>query len=113
MPVSITFVRGKKGPGDRLPLVTAYGEPLPFDCILEILDSTFKAENSYYPISSGNLGAAMLMEAILEVYSGIPLDRVLAKFKLVRKTVVFDRTVSTKKPQSFEGSQNLKVADFI
>lgn len=96
MVVSITFVKGKKGPGDRLPLVTAYGEPLPFDCLLQILDSTFKAENSYYPISEGNLGAAMLMEAILEVYSGIPLERVLKKYRLERKTMIFDRTVSKK-----------------
>lgn len=110
MVVKITFVQGKKGPGDRLPLVTAYDEPLPFDCILRILDETFKAENSYYPISEGNLGGTMLLEAILEVYSGIPLDRVLAKFKLVRKTVVFDRTVSTKNTRSFEG---VKVADFL
>ena len=101
MPVSIEFVRGKKGPGDRLPLVTAYGEPLPFDCILEILDSTFKAENSYYPISSGNLGAAMLMEAILEVYSGIPLERVLKKYRLERKTVIFDKTIITKNLAGF------------
>ena len=101
MTVTITFVKGKKGPEDRLPLVSAYNEPLPFDCILEILDSTFKAENSYYPISSGNLGAAMLMEAILEVYSGIPLDRVLKKYRLERKTVIFDKTIITKNLAGF------------
>ena len=77
---------GKKGPEDRVIKIWAYGEILTFHDILYILDIIFKSEDSIYPINQGFQGKAMLMKAILEVYSGIPLEHVLKVYRLKRKT---------------------------
>jgi len=97
-------VRGRKGPYDKLVLVTCYGEPLSFSDLLFILKTYFESEDSYYPVSEGYQGKAMLLKAIIEVYSGIPLERVLKVYKLDRKTsktLIIDKTVaetSSEKP---------------
>jgi hypothetical protein len=75
-------------------LIYAYGEPLSFSDLLFILDFYFKSEESYYP-KPKYLGSTMLMTAILHIYSGIPLKRVLKDFKLTRKgkgTIIIERT---------------------
>ena len=84
--VLLKIVKGRKGPNDKLVLVYAYGEPLSFSELLTILKYYFESEDSYYPIFQGFQGKCMLMKAILEIYSGIPLERVLADYKLERKT---------------------------
>ena len=92
--VKLELVPGRKGPNDKLVLVTAYGEPLSFSDLLFILKHYFESENSYYPKERGFLGSTMLIEAILEVYSGIPLDSILKKFRLdrkIKKTVVIEK----------------------
>lgn len=90
-------VKGHKGPNDKLVLVTSYGEPLSFSDLLFILKTYFESEDSYYPIEEGFQGKAMLLKAIIDVYSGIPLERVLKAYKLDRKagkTLIIDRTVT-------------------
>lgn len=84
--VLLKVVKGRKGPNDKLVLVYAYGESLSFSELLTILKSYFESEDSYYPISDGFNGRCMLMKAILEVYSGIPLERVLKTYNLKEKT---------------------------
>ena len=92
--VKLELVPGRKGPNDKLILVTAYGEPLSFSDLLFILKHYFESENSYYPKEKGYLGSTMLLEAIVEVCQGIPLDSVLKKFKLdrkIKKTLVIEK----------------------
>ena len=84
--VLFQLVDGRKGPNDALVLVTAYGEPLSFHELLFILKHYFDSEHSYYPVSNGYLGKGMLLSAINCVAVGVPLDTVLKKFKLDRKT---------------------------
>jgi len=84
--VLFQLVDGRKGPNDVLVLVTAYGEPLSFHELLFILKHYFDSEHSYYPVSDGYLGKGMLLSAINCVAVGVPLDTVLKKFKLDRKT---------------------------
>ena len=84
--VLFQLVDGRKGPSDVLVLVTAYGEPLSFHELLFILKHYFDSEHSYYPVSNGYLGKGMLLSAINCVAVGVPLDTVLKKFKLDRKT---------------------------
>jgi hypothetical protein len=77
---------GRKGENDKLVKIWSYGEVLPFRDLLFILDCYFKSENDYYP-KPQFLGSTMLLEAIIEVYSGIPLEKILKRFKLNRKEV--------------------------
>ena len=77
--------KGRKGSGDRIIRVWAYGEIFTFRDILYMLDVFFKSENSIYPISEGYQGKCMLLKAILEVYSGIPLEKVLKRYGLKRE----------------------------
>jgi len=84
--VLFKLVDGHKGPNDVLVLVTAYSEPLSFHELFFILKHYFDSEHSYYPVSKGNLGKGMLLSAICCVACGVPLDTVLEKFKLDRKT---------------------------
>jgi len=84
--VLLKVVKGRKGPYDKVVLVYAYGEPLRFSELLFILKHYFESEDSYYPVSEGYQGKTMLMKAILEVYSGIPLEHVLKAYGLERKT---------------------------
>ena len=84
--VLFELVDGRKGEGDTLVLVTAYGEPLSFHELLFILKYYFNSEHSYYPVTNGYLGKGMLLSAINCVAVGVPLDTVLKRFKLDRKT---------------------------
>ena len=84
--VLFELVDGRKGEGDTLVLVIAYGEPLSFHELLFILKHYFDSEHSYYPVSNGYLGKGMLLSAINCVAVGVPLETVLRKFKLYRKT---------------------------
>jgi len=100
--VLLTLVDGKKGPGDTLVLVTAYGEPLSFAEWLFIGKCYLDSEASYYPIQKGFLGEAMLLHALDEISRGIPFDKVLERYKLKdsglkiidkRKARAFDKKV--------------------
>ena len=83
--VLFTLVDGKKGIGDTLVLVTAYDEPLTFSEWLFLGKCYLDSEARYYPIQSGYVGKAMLMNAFNEISHGIPFDRVLERYKLKRK----------------------------
>lgn len=84
--VLLKLVEGRKGPYDVVVLVTAYDEPLSFHELLFILKHYFDSEHSYYPVSEGYLGKGMLLSAINCVAVGVPLETVLRKFKLDRKS---------------------------
>jgi len=83
--VRFEVVRGRKGEGDKLVKVWANGEVLSFRDVLFLLKHYFESEDSYYPISQGFQGRCMLLKAILEVYSGIPLEKVVKDYQLDRK----------------------------
>jgi len=100
--VRLEVVPGRKGPNDELVRVYAYGEVLSFSDILFILDKYFRSEEGYYPKPRFE-GSTMLLKAIVEVYSRIPLATVLEKYGLGRKTkktlITEDlRTEKTAKP---------------
>ena len=84
--VKFEVVQGRKAVGDRLVRVWAYGEVLSFSDLLFLLKNYFDSEDSYYPIKNGFKGRAMLLMAIIEVYTGIPLSRVVKNYKLERKS---------------------------
>jgi hypothetical protein len=83
--VKFEVVKGQKGPNDKLVKVWAYGEVFTFEDILRFLKIIFESEDSVYPISEGYQGKAMLLKAIIDVYSGLPIERVLESYKLNRK----------------------------
>jgi len=83
--VQFEVVKGQKGPNDKLVKVWAYGEVFTFEDILRFLKIIFESEDSVYPISEGYQGKAMLLKAIIDVYSGLPIERVLESYKLNRK----------------------------
>lgn len=83
--VLLTLVDGKKGFGDILVLVTAYGEPLTFGEWLFLGKCYLDSEAMYYPIQKGYIGKAMLINALNEVSQGVPLEKVLDRYKLKRK----------------------------
>jgi hypothetical protein len=83
--VLLTLVNGKKGEGDILVLVTAYGEPLSFAEWLFIGKCYLDSEASYYPISQGFIGKAMLLNALNELSHGVDFNRVLERYGLGRK----------------------------
>lgn len=106
-------VKGRKGPNDKVVRVWAYGEVLSFNDLLFLLKHYFESEDSYYPVNEGFKGRAMLLMAIIEVYTGVPLSRVLKNYKLERKTnktIIIENfgneAISTSKPLE-------KVADFM
>jgi len=91
--VKLELVKGRKGPNDKLILVTAYGEPLSFSDLLFILKHYFESEESYYP-KPENQGSCYLMKAILEIYSGLPFNDVLKRYQLdrkMKKTLVIEK----------------------
>ena len=93
----ILIERGRKAEGDRVIRLTAYNEKLTLAEILQILDVIFRAEEECYPKPQYQ-GSCMLMKAILEIYSGIPLEKVLANYGLTRKsskTVVIEKLDSS------------------
>ncbi|MEM3873794.1 MAG: hypothetical protein QXU45_01475 [Candidatus Bathyarchaeia archaeon] len=83
--VKFEVVKGQKGPNDKIVRVWAYGEVFTFEDILRLLKIIFESEDSVYPISEGYQGKAMLLKAIIDVYSGLPIERVLEFYKLNRK----------------------------
>ncbi|MEM1581172.1 MAG: hypothetical protein QXK89_01490 [Candidatus Bathyarchaeia archaeon] len=80
--VKFRIVPGKKGPGDKLIKIWADGDVLTIRDMLLILKNMFEAEDALYPISRGKQGRALILKAILDVYSGIPLERVLEAYGL-------------------------------
>lgn len=92
--VKFEVVKGQKGPCDKLVKVWAYGEVFTFEDILRLLKIIFESEDSVYPISEGYQGKAMLLKAIIDVYSGIPIEKVLDFYRLKKKaskTVVVEK----------------------
>ena len=81
----LTLVDGKKGVGDILVLVTSYEQPLTFAEILFINKCILDSEASYYPISEGYIGKAMLLNAINELACDVPFKKVLERYGLKRK----------------------------
>jgi hypothetical protein len=81
----LTLIDGKKGFGDILVLVSAYNEPLSFGEWLFLGKCYLDSEAMYYPIQKGYIGKAMLINALNEVSQGVPLERVLERYKLKRK----------------------------
>jgi len=77
-------LRGRKSENDKLVKIWSYGEILAFGDLLKLLDYYFKSEDGYYP-KPRYLGSTMLLEAIIEIYSGFSVEQVLEKYKLKRK----------------------------
>ena len=91
--VQLEVVPGRKGPSDQLVKVYAYGEVLSFSDVLFILDKYFKSEEGYYPKPRFQ-GSTMLLKAIIEIYSNIPLEDVLKHYQLdrkIKKTLVIEK----------------------
>jgi hypothetical protein len=97
--VLLTLVRGKKGPKDIIVLVTSYNEPLSFAEWLFIGKCYLDSEASYYPVSEGYLGKAMLLNALNELAHGVSFEKVLERYKLNRKKKlnIIDKTVTETK----------------
>lgn len=96
--VKLEVVKGRKGPNDRLVKVWAFGEVFSIEDLLRLLQIFFDSEDSAYPIKEGKQGRSMLLKAIIDVYSGIPLERVLEAYRLSRKkskTIIVEKV----KPQ--------------
>jgi len=84
--VLFELVDGHKGHNDVLVLVTAYSEPLRFAEWLFIGKCYLDSEASYYPVSQGYIGKAMLINALNELSHNVPFDKVIKRYKLDRKT---------------------------
>jgi len=89
--VKLTLVDGHKGVDDVLVLVDAQAEPLAFSQLLFILKHYFDSEDSYYPQAKGNDGKAYLLKAIIDVYSGVPFEKILRRYNLENKLDIVDR----------------------
>ena len=86
--VVITLVDGRKGPNDVLVKVASYDEVLTFAQWLYIGKWYLDSEASYYPVSEGFIGKAMLMNAINEISQDVPFDKVLKHYKLTKKGLI-------------------------
>jgi len=78
----LEVVQGKKGPHDKVVLITANREPLKIEHLLWILQQWFESEEACYPITEGYDGKAMLMKAVIDVYSGHKIETVLKRYFL-------------------------------
>jgi len=78
----LEVVQGKKGPNDKVVLITANREALKVEHLLFILQRWFESEESCYPITEGYDGKAMLLKAIIDVYSGHKIETVLKRYFL-------------------------------
>ena len=87
----IVLVSGKKGPGDTLVLFTKNGEVLKISELLLSLKYWFESEASYYPKEKGFYGAEYLLMAVHDVYDGVPVPEVCAKYQLDYDLVVVDQ----------------------
>jgi len=83
--VQIILEDGRKGPKDILVKLTAYNETLRLSELLFIIKCVLDSEDSCYPISEGNIGKAMFLNAINEIAHGVPFERVLERYGLNRK----------------------------
>ena len=81
----LTLVDGRKGQYDIVVLLTAYNEPLSFAEWLFIGKCYLDSEGSYYPVSEGYIGKAMLLNALNELAHGVSFEKVLKRYKLNRK----------------------------
>ena len=86
--VVITLVDGRKGLNDVLVKVRSYNEVLTFAQWLYIGKWYLDSEASYYPISQGFIGKAMLMNAFNEISQGVSFDLVLKHYKLSKKGLI-------------------------
>ena len=112
--VLLTLVSGKKGPDDILVLVTAYGEPLSFAEWLFIGKAYLDSEASYYPVSEGYIGKAMLLNALNELAHGVDFEKVLERYGLKRKRKQLNIVDKRKKvSKSEEDASKMRVADFM
>ena len=84
--VEFQLVKGRKSPNDIMIKTWSYGEVLSFQDLLFLLDHVFKNEDELYPINRGYRGKCYFLEAILEVYSGVPYNDVLKRYQLDKKT---------------------------
>jgi len=100
--VLLTLLKGKKGPGDVLVLLTAYNEPLSFAEWLFIGKCYLDSEATYYPVSEGYLGKAMLLNALNELAHGVPFEKVLERYKLKRKKKVLNIVDKCKATQGYK-----------
>lgn len=89
--VKLTLIDGKKGEGDILVLIEANNEPFGLHELLFILKCIFDSEDSYYPISNGFRGKAMLASAIVELICGVPLEDVLKRYGLSSSFRIVDK----------------------
>jgi hypothetical protein len=80
--MKLEVVQGKKGPHDKVVLLTANREPLKVEHLLWILQQWFESEEACYPQSRGYEGKAMLFKAIFDVYNGQKLEAVLKRYFL-------------------------------
>lgn len=83
--VLLQLVDGKKGPGDILVKLTADNEVLTFTEWLFIGKCMMDSEGSYYPISEGNRGPCLLLEALIELSHGIDFEQVIERYGLSTK----------------------------
>jgi hypothetical protein len=80
--MKLEVVQGKKGPHDKVVLITANREPLKIEHLLWILQQWFESEEACYPITEGYDGKCMLLKAIIDVYSGHKIETVLKRYSL-------------------------------
>jgi hypothetical protein len=78
----LEVVQGRKGPNDKVVLITANREPLKVEHLLWILQQWFESEEACYPQSRGYEGKAMLFKAIFDIYNGCRLEAVLERYSL-------------------------------
>ena len=78
----LEVVQGKKGPNDKVVLITANREALKVKDLLFILQQWFESEEACYPTSEGYEGKAMLLKAIIDIYSGREIKTVLKRYFL-------------------------------
>lgn len=85
--VYFELIKGRKSGNDKLVKVYSYGEVFTVEDLLRLLQAFFESEDANYPINQGKERHAMLLKAIIDVYSGIPLEKIIEKYKLNRKKV--------------------------
>ena len=95
---------GRKGPNDIIVKVVSYGEVFSLAEFLFLAKQIFDSEASYYPVSEGFIGKAMLLNALNELSHGVSFERVLERYKLKRKgkslNIVDKRNPEASKPSA-------------
>ena len=105
--VVITLVDGRKGPNDVLVMVASYDEVLTFAQWLYVGKWYLDSEASYYPVSEGFIGKAMLMNAINEISQNVPFDSVLKHYRLSKKGLIIKD--KRKRSKVFDKNRGVKV----